>query len=83
MDGVGLTLSGLSLRGECPSPGIHGYPPAERLATITIRMQFTPLTAAEIEAYVAPENRCNALAALHWRGVAVRWWNGLRAVFRM
>jgi hypothetical protein len=53
VSGAELALSGWSLRGECPAPDIHGYPPAERLATITTRVQFAPLSTAEIEAYVA------------------------------
>ncbi|QBE68401.1 Septum formation protein Maf [Synechococcus sp. WH 8101] len=43
----------LPVRGECPALDIHGYPPAERLATITTRVQFAPLSPSEIERFVS------------------------------
>ena len=58
---------------ECPAPDIHGYPTTERLATITTRVQFAPLTAAEIEAYVATGEplQCAGGFALEGRGGAL------------
>jgi hypothetical protein len=38
----------LSYAGECPAPDIHGYPPAECLATIATRVQFEPLSPAQM-----------------------------------
>ena len=51
-------------------PGASGAVPAQRLATITTRVQFAPLTAAEIEAYVATGEplQCAGGFALEGRG---------------
>ena len=67
-DAVGLVSAG-----ECPAPDIHGYPPAERRATITTRVQFAPLSPAEIEAYVATGEplQCAGGFALEGRGGAL------------
>jgi septum formation protein len=70
---TGHCLLAVGAARECPAPDIHGYPPAERLATITTRVQFAPLTAAEIEAYVATGEplQCAGGFALEGRGGAL------------
>jgi septum formation protein len=59
--------------GQCPQADIHGYPPADTLptiTTITTRVQFAPLSDAEIAAYVATGEplQCAGGFALEGRG---------------
>ena len=59
--------------GDCPGADIHGYPPMDTLktlTTVTTRVQFAPLTDAEIEAYVASGEplQCAGGFALEGRG---------------
>ncbi|MFZ9946741.1 MAG: Maf family protein [Vulcanococcus sp.] len=70
---TGHCLLAMGAARECPAPDIHGYPAAERLATITTRVQFAPLTATEIEAYVATGEplQCAGGFALEGRGGAL------------
>jgi septum formation protein len=70
---TGHCLLAMGAARECPAPDINGYPPAERLATITTRVQFAPLTATEIEAYVATGEplQCAGGFALEGRGGAL------------
>jgi hypothetical protein len=75
VSGAELALSGWSLRGECPARDIHGYPLAERLATDTTRVQFAPLSPAQIEAL---RGRQWILAA----ALALGHGHGLRSVSR-
>ena len=55
---------------EAPHLDIHGYPESVRLATITTRVQFAPLTLEEITAYVATGEplQCAGGFALEGRG---------------
>ena len=70
---TGHCLLSVGAARECPVPDIHGYPVAEQLATITTRVQFAALSAAEIEAYVASGEplQCAGGFALEGRGGAV------------
>ena len=70
---TGHCLLAVSASRECSAPDIHGYPPAERRATITTRVQFAPLSPAEIEAYVATGEplQCAGGFALEGRGGAL------------
>jgi len=59
--------------GECPRADIHGYPDLDALRTITTvttRVQFAPLSEAEIAAYVATGEplQCAGGFALEGRG---------------
>ena len=58
---------------NCPGTDIHGYPPMDALktlTTVTTRVQFAPLSDAEIEAYVASGEplQCAGGFALEGRG---------------
>jgi septum formation protein len=70
---TGHCLLAMGAARECSAPDIHGYPPAERRATITTRVQFAPLSPAEIEAYVATGEplQCAGGFALERRGGAL------------
>ncbi|QCH14522.1 septum formation inhibitor Maf [Synechococcus sp. CB0101] len=70
---TGHCLLALGAARECSAPDIHGYLPAERRATITTRVQFAPLSPAEIEAYVATGEplQCAGGFALEGRGGAL------------
>jgi len=67
---TGHCLLAVGAARECPAPDFHGYLPVDRLATITTRVQFAPLNAAEIEAYVASGEplQCAGGFALEGRG---------------
>jgi septum formation protein len=59
--------------GQCPQSDIHGYPDLDALptiTTITTRVQFAPLSDAEIAAYVATGEplQCAGCFALEGRG---------------
>ena len=70
---TGHCLLAVGAARECPALDIHGHPTTERLATITTRVHFAPLTAAEIEAYVATGEplQCAGGFALEGRGGAL------------